>query len=342
MEALDKIFWEYGTHNVFDQPGRFYPILLQAAQEKCRTYFDRVEQQAAQFAEKKGLNASIQSQQLVKKLAQSLRGLVDRRLKAKLAIKERDFVDPCISDAHSVWYATPEPLLLLKANLPEPHKLLALGHEIGYHVLKLAREETHASPPLKPLPEETRSFPLLTPARSFVDRWDDFAAARFARALLMPREGMQDAMRAFFRSPTFDRNVLLEMARSFRVTPGLLLSRFADLLPQCFPTQQLFYLRCRRYGMYCRRGAETRVTFYLNESSWRVIDDASALSADACRRWLAMRAGGEKSSIQAGRFRCHDSRPRPMPPAVALFLHYVPRVARAGYLVAGDSQFCHR
>ena len=53
---------------------RFYPILLQAAQEKCRTYFDRVEQQAAQFAEKKGLNASIQSQQLVKKLAQSLRG----------------------------------------------------------------------------------------------------------------------------------------------------------------------------------------------------------------------------------------------------------------------------
>ena len=56
-------------------------------------------------------------------------------------------MDPCISDAHSVWYATPEPLLLLKANLPEPHKLLALGHEIGYHVLKLAREETHASPP---------------------------------------------------------------------------------------------------------------------------------------------------------------------------------------------------
>ena len=28
-------------------------------------------------------------------------------------------------------------------------------------------------PHLKPLPEETRSFPLLTPARSFVDRWDD-------------------------------------------------------------------------------------------------------------------------------------------------------------------------
>ena len=79
----------------------------------------------------------------------------------------------------------------------------------------------------------------------------------------MPREGMQDAMRAFFRSPTFDRNVLLEMARSFRVTPGLLLSRFADLLPRCFPIQQLFYLRCRRYGMYMKRGEpQTRVTFY--------------------------------------------------------------------------------
>jgi len=282
LEALDTSLWEYGRQTALAQPGRFYPVLLRAAQEKCQHHLDEVERQAAAFAKDTRLTAPLQSQQL----AQILRDTVHCH------IEERDFASASIRHAHSVWYAEPK-RLLLNADLAESHKLLALGRELGYHWLKLA-------------PGDTRGFPLLTPVRSFAELWSDFQTNLFSRALLMPRESMQDAMGTFFGSRTFHSSALLEMAEAYHVTPGLVLSRFADLLPQCFPIQGLFYLRCHRYGTYAGRGelpaAQYRVMHYLNRSSWPVIDDASALSAYACRRWLAVRAYGEDPGIQVGRF----------------------------------------
>ena len=102
-----------------------------------------------------------------------------------------------------------------------------LARELGYRYLNL-KERSFASTP--------------TRIDSFQQIVNDFKAAYFGGALMMPRSLLLADLEQFFGQETWHPDRLLSLLDKYAVTPEMLLYRFSELVPEYYGLK-LHFLR---------------------------------------------------------------------------------------------------
>lgn len=170
------------------------------------------------------------------------------------------------------------PLLLLNPLLYPRQTKFLLARELGYQHLGLT-ERSLASPP-----DEVRTFQQLL---------NDYKAAYFGGALLMPRPALLADLEAFFRLPTWQPQVLADMLTRYDVTPEMLFYRFSELIPQYFGIK-LHFLR------FHQANGDLHLVRHLNLNQL-LVPSGIGLQEHYCRRWLSARLlQGLKSQQEEG------------------------------------------
>ncbi len=161
---------------------------------------------------------------------------------------------------------SPRPLLLLNPLLYPRQTKFLLARELGYQYLGLT-ERSLASPP-----DEVRTFQQLL---------NDYKAAYFGGALLMPRPALLADLEAFFDLPTWQPQVLADMLTRYDVTPEMLFYRFSELIPQYFGIK-LHFLR------FHQANGDLHLVRHLNLNQL-LVPSGIGLQEHYCRRWLSAR-----------------------------------------------------
>lgn len=173
---------------------------------------------------------------------------------------------PPLTAYRSVFLSGKQPRLLLNDQLyPRQIKFL-LARELGYHYLELDDRSTESTP------DEIHSFQQLL---------DDFRAAYFGGALLMPQAAMLADLEQFFGQPRWEAARLENMLLRYDVTPEMLFYRFSELIPQHFGFK-LHFLR------FHHSDDSFRLIKHLNMNQLPV-PSGIGLHEHYCRRWLSMR-----------------------------------------------------
>lgn len=143
-----------------------------------------------------------------------------------------------------------------------------LARELGYQYLGIKERS------LSSTPDRIRSFQQLL---------NDFRAAYFAGALLMPRSAYLADLQRFFGRSTWDRQPLLDMLAAYDVTPEMLLYRMSELAPQFFGVK-LHFLRFHQAA----GSADYQLIKHLNMNRL-LVPSGINLAEHTCRRWLSVR-----------------------------------------------------
>jgi transcriptional regulator with XRE-family HTH domain len=257
----------------------FLLAALRSYQEIHENYFQDVEDSAlafsAEFGEKYGFPAQppIQLATLERILQEEYGYQVDEELIAST---------PPLALYRSVYVEGKQPWLLVNSTLYHRQIKFLLARELGYLYLNY-RDRSYASPP-----DRTGSFTKIL---------NDFKAAYFGGAILMPRAIMLADLQRFFEQPTWNPSMLQDMLGRYEVTPEMLLYRFSELIPQFFGTR-LHFLRFH----YTETGY--RLIKQLNMSQF-VVPSGIGLFESFCRRWLSVRLlremegdSGTKQSVE--------------------------------------------
>ncbi|NHZ72559.1 MAG: XRE family transcriptional regulator, partial [Aquificales bacterium] len=127
---------------------------------------------------------------------------------------------------------------------------------------------------------------------TFQQLLNDFRAAYFAGALLMPRKAILADLELFFGMTVWDARPLDDMLSKYDVTPEMLFYRFSELIPQHFDIQ-IHFLR------YHQDGEQYSLIKHLNMNQL-LVPGGIGLQEHYCRRWLSMRLLQEMAQRQAG------------------------------------------
>jgi transcriptional regulator with XRE-family HTH domain len=235
---------------------------LRSYQEMHENYFQEVEDAAlaftAEFGQRYGLPGEppLDLAPLQTVLEQKYNYHIDHELIADN--------DP-LHVYRSIFIPGNEPKLLVNAALyPRQIKFL-LAREIGYQYLGLKERSVTSTP------DRINSFQQIL---------NDFKAAYFGGALLMPRTPMLDDLQRFFGKTTWDPQPLPDMLRRYGVTPEMLFYRFSELIPQFFGIK-LHFLRFNSInGSY-------RLVKQLNMNRLP-LPSGIGLHEHYCRRWLSV------------------------------------------------------
>lgn len=181
---------------------------------------------------------------------------------------------PCLLHLRSVFQPGKKPVLFVNSQL-YPHQIrFLLAREIGYQFLGL-KERSTTSPP-----EQVTSFEQLL---------NDFKAAYFGGAILMPRAHLIPDLEQLFEQTTWNPQHLLDMLTKYSVTPEMLMYRFSELIPQFFGFK-LHFLRFHNIdGRY-------RVVKQLNMNRL-LVPSGIGLMEHYCRRWLSVRLINEPEQL---------------------------------------------
>jgi len=172
-----------------------------------------------------------------------------------------------LSGYRSVFIESEErPFLIINPQLYPRQLKFLLAREIGYRYLGIEERSTTSTP------EDVRSFQQLL---------NDFRAAYFAGALLMPRRAILAELEAFFSQTTWQPQRLAEMLTRYDVTPEMLFYRFSELIPQHFGVKIHFLRFHEEDGAY-------GLIKHLNMNQLNV-PSGIGLREHYCRRWLSMR-----------------------------------------------------
>lgn len=185
--------------------------------------------------------------------------------------------DPDLQSCRMAYLAAERPRLLVNRRLLDNQITFLLAKELGYQFLGL-KERSSTSMPLR--------------IDSFEQILNDFKAAYFGGALLMPRSEMLEDLKQFFASPVWDPGFLYAMLDRYAVTPEMLLYRWSELMPEFFGFK-LHFLRFRQTGREFRLANQ----FNMNRL---LVPSGIGLNEHACRRWLPIRLLnrlGEDSSV---------------------------------------------
>jgi transcriptional regulator with XRE-family HTH domain len=202
----------------------FLRAALRSYQEIHENYFQDLEDAAQAFIEKFGEQVGL-----------SVDPPADRKaLEAILQDKYGYEIDldtiqnrPALTKYRSVFFEGKPPRLLINNALSERQIKFILAREVGYQHLKL-KERSYAS-----TPDQINSFQQIL---------NDFKAAYFGGALLMPRPNMLSDLQHFFEQTTWSPHLMLAMLDKYHVTPEMLFYRFSELIPQFFGVR-LHFLR---------------------------------------------------------------------------------------------------
>ena len=181
-----------------------------------------------------------------------------------------------LSAFRSVFVPGKPPRLLINDKLyPRQIKFL-LARELGFKYLKI-KERSQTS-----TPDEVKSFQQLL---------NDFRAAYFSGALLIPRKAILADLEAFFAMPTWNPQPLDDMLAKYDVTPEMLFYRFSELIPQHFDIQ-IHFLR------FHQENERFSLIKHLNMNQL-LVPGGIGLQEHYCRRWLSMRLLQEMQERQS-------------------------------------------
>ncbi|MBK8987020.1 MAG: ImmA/IrrE family metallo-endopeptidase [Chloroflexi bacterium] len=252
----------------------FLRAALRSYQEIHENYFQDVEDAAAaftrQFAATYHLGQNTPISQTT--LEQMLQSVYDYKLDYTTLAD-----DAQLAAFRSVLAPGRPRRLLMNGRLyPRQIKFL-LARELGYRYLDI-KERSRTS-----TPEAVNSFQQLL---------NDFRAAYFGGALLMPRARVLADLETFFAQPTWNPQPLVDMLVHYDVTPEMLLYRFSELIPQHFGLQ-IHFLRYHHQD-----GDEYRLMKHLNMNDF-TLPGGPTLQEHYCRRWLSVRLLREMAERQA-------------------------------------------
>lgn len=202
------------------------------------------------------------------------------------------------------------PRLLLNPALMPAQRQFLLAREIGYNVLGLDERALTNSPDR---------------VESFAQVMNDFKAAYFGGALLMPEARVTADLKNLFAMETWQPQRLIRMLDDYGVTPETLLYRFSELMPRHFDLK-VHFLRFHELndGYYVYKHLN------MNELA---LPTGFGLREHYCRRWLTVRLLRElaEQQMQGLRGGPAGSRPAPTP---------LPGIQRSRFLESNKQFLC--
>ncbi len=214
--ALIRTALEIGqTYDI--QVEHFLFAALRSYQHMHSNYFEDIEQAAADFLAMQHAHDEVSASTLKTRLADDY----------GTSVIHQDFAQfPALRSLRSIHITGPK--LLVNDRLLESQKTFSLARELGYLNLGL-KDRSTTSPPLR--------------IHSFDQVINDFTAAYFAGAVIIPRDSLVARLESFFKTPQWSANDLLAILSEYRSTPETLFYRLSQLLPKFFGLKELFFLR---------------------------------------------------------------------------------------------------
>ncbi len=258
------------TRNYHLQGEDFYKAALRSYQDLHNNHFGEIEAAVQAFrAEHQWANNTIPSADMLEKILLHDYGIhVDREYLAQQSHLEevRSF------------YAVKQNVLYINQEFSSAQERLLLAKEIGFQYLKL-----------KERPYETR----MVEVDSFDKLLHNFQASYFSVALLMDEQAMVQEIEAMAKWKKWNAKAFLELLDRYDVTPEMLLQRLANIFPQHFDIQQLFFLR-----FYT--GPEMQKFIMTKEMHLSQLHDphANQLDEHYCRRWVSISLIRQLNAIQ--------------------------------------------
>lgn len=236
-----------------------YRAALRSYQEHHNNYFEDLEQTAASYRAEAGFGDRRSPGE------DELRGILTDRFRYQIdTIPLRRF--PRLAAYRAISVPGPRPKLLLNPALLESQRKFVLVRELGYRVLSLD-DRSLCYPP-----DHTESFGQVL---------NDFKAAYFGGALLLPQGYVVEDLRDLFAQTRWRPERLLAMLDGYGVTPETLLYRFSELVPRFFGLRVHFLRFNQVDNAY-------RVYKHLNMSELS-LPTGFDLREHYCRRWLTVR-----------------------------------------------------
>ena len=243
----------------------FLRAALRSYQEIHENYFPDLEESAKHFVVEFGKNYPLKEGEAVK-LA-TLEAIL--RDKYSYTINDTTLATSAeLSGYRSVFIPGKEPSLYINSALYSRQVKFILARELGYSYLDL-KERSHTS-----TPEKINTFEQLL---------NDFKAAYFGGALLMPQYAFLEHLQTFFDTESWDPKLLLSMLTEYNVTPEMLFYRFSELVPEFFGLK-LHFLRFH----HTAGSSNYQMIKHLNMNQL-LVPSGIGLKEHYCRRWLTIR-----------------------------------------------------
>ena len=241
----------------------FLRAALRSYQEIHENYFPDLEDAALAFSNK-----------FSQKYGFSLDEPMDQATLAKILQKEYKYEinyevlteNEALTGYRSVYLPGSKPKLLVNGRLYSRQVKFVMARELGYQYLKL-KERSHTSTPDK--------------INSFEQLLNDFKAAYFGGALLIPRQAIIDDVQHFFDQTQWNADLLQNMLSKYDVTPEMLFYRFSELIPQFFGVK-LHFLRFHQVG-------ERYLLIKQLNMNHLLVPSGIGLHEHYCRRWLSVK-----------------------------------------------------
>lgn len=253
ISAMLDIARHYSVHNE-----HFFFAALRAYQELHMNYFEDIEQVAAAFTceHQLPLDGPVSAEHLAYLLTEHFDYALDDQTLGTY---------PLLRGVRAVFNPR-QRRLYLNPSLNQRQRAFQMAKEIGFAALRLEQR------------------PLATPwlrVRTFEEVLNNYRAAYFAVAILVPREAFVRHLHVLFQQPTWREESLLDLMAHYQVSPEVLFQRF-NVLSQAFDLHKIFFLRLIYDAEHHQ--IEIDKELHLNRQHR---PQASGLGQTYCRRWLS-------------------------------------------------------
>lgn len=233
----------------------FYFRALRAYQELHNNYFEEIEEAAERFIEEYRVQHPLNVEAVAK-------------------IISDDFDTEIVADGLSAY---PELQHFRSLALPQQKKILLNGllneHQKTYQLIKEVG--------FKYLGLEARVIPGLR-AQTFEEVLNNYKAAYFAVAVLIPKELIVKDLQSFFELEKFDEHYFSTLMEKYHVSSETLFQRF-NVLPRFFGIEKLFFIRFIHNVATTEFDIDKELHLYQRHQP-----HANGIFEHYCRRWKSI------------------------------------------------------
>ncbi|MBL7471176.1 helix-turn-helix domain-containing protein [Robertkochia sediminum] len=239
----------------------FYLAALRSYQEAENNFFSDLESKAVSFGEayQLDLDKNIPSADLEEILVEEYGyHIVDNGIEK----------DPLLDNLRSVFVPKSRKLLLSSA-IDEAQRAFIFGKEIAYNYLALR--------------ERPYTFSWIT-YHSFDEVLNNFYASYFSGALLLSRKRLQEKLKTWLHSPSWNETPFTEMLKGFNASPESVYHRLTNILTHDFGIRDLFFLRFvhQKGDAHYTLSKELHITQHQKPSTRNYKEHY-------CRRWISIK-----------------------------------------------------
>jgi transcriptional regulator with XRE-family HTH domain len=248
----------------------FFKAALRSYQDFNNNYFGEIEAAVAQFKQQAQIaaDALLSPRELELLLAQFGITVDKTYLPQQKTLQElRSF------------YSPGRRVLFLNTPLSDAQASFLLGKELGFQVLALEER-----------PYETR----MTEVDSFDKLLNNFKASYFAVALLMDERAIVRDIEQIRKWGSWSGKAFLQLFKKYDVTSEMLIQRLANILPQHFGIENLFFLRF--FAGPDLQKFEMTKEVHLSQLHH---PHANQLDEHYCRRWVSINSIRQLKTMQS-------------------------------------------